>query len=131
MSRWISLVKTEPALFTNAVQAVIGIVAAFGIGFTPDQVAGFLAATAAVLTAVTAAATRPVQVSAFTGLVTATGVLVAAYGIHLNTGIVGSVNFLLTALFGLLTRAQVTPVASLRKPPPAAPSIIPPATQKL
>lgn len=117
----LNLIRTEPALFTSTMQAVLGIVAAFGIGFTADQTAGILAVTAALLAAVTAAVTRPVHPAAFTGLVTAAAVLVAAYGIHLPANLVGSVNFLLTtgfAMFGV--RPQVTPVATLKAKAAAA-----------
>lgn len=116
MARLLNLVKTEPALFTSAVQALLGIIAASGIDFTADQTAGILAVTAALLAAVTAAVTRPVTPAAFTGLVTAAAVLIAAYGVHLNAELVGSVNFLITtgfAFFGV--RSQVSPVATLRK----------------
>ena len=116
MSRLTSLIKTEPALFTSAAQALLGVIAAFGVGFTADQTAGILAVTAAALAAVTAAVTRPVNPAAFSGLVTAAGVLIAAYGIHLNADLIGSINFLLSTVFAFLgTRAQVTPVAKLRE----------------
>lgn len=117
----LSLVKTEPALIASAVQALLGVIVAFGGALTSGQVAAILAVSAAILTAVTAAATRPLQVAAFTGLVTAAGVLVASFGVHLGSGEVAAVNFLITAVFALLTRAQVTPVATLNaaKPQPA------------
>lgn len=131
MSRLLSLIKTEPALFSGAAQAVLGIIAAFGIGFTADQTAGILAVTGALLGAVTAAVTRPVSPAAFSGLVTAAAVLVTAYGVHLPAGAVGSVNLLVSTGFALLgARPQVTPVAKLHpgtRPVPVPPGPVPPA----
>lgn len=119
-SRLLSLFRTEPALFTNAAQAAIGIIAAFGISFTAGQSAAVLAVTAALLAAVTAAYARPVTPSAFTGLVTAAGVLVAAYGVHFPADLVGGVNLLIATVFAMLTRANVTPVVTLKKMAAAA-----------
>lgn len=115
LGRLANLFRTEPAIFTNAVQAVIGIVAAFGIGFTADQTAAILAVTGALLAVVTAILVRDVTPAVFTGLVTAAGVLVAAYGIHLSADLVGSLNLLITSLFAMLTRMQVTPVVTLKR----------------
>lgn len=128
MSRFLSLIKTEPALVTNAVQAMAGIIVAFGAGLTTDQTGAILAVTAAVLTAITAAMTRPLQVSAFTGLATSAAVLAVSFGVHLPAGGVASVNLLITALFAVLTRAQVTPVATLHAHPGTRPvPVVPPA----
>lgn len=116
----LNLIKTEPALIASVVQALLGVVTVFGVGLTADQSGAFLAVTAAILTAVTAWSTRPLQVSAFTGLANAAGVLAVSFGMHLPAGAVASVNLLIATVLALLTRAQVTPVAKLSPavPPP-------------
>ena len=133
MSRFIQLVKTEPALFTGAVQAVLALIAGTGLNLTAAQSGAVLAATTAVLALIAAAATRPFQVSALTGVVTVAGTLAVAFGVkNADPGLVASVNGVIVAAFAFFgIRPQVTPVASLSKPPPAAPSIIPPSPQKL
>ncbi len=127
-AKLLNLIKTEPQLAANAVQALLGVLVAFGIGLTTDQAGAVLGITAAVLTAVTAASTRPLQVSAFSGLVTAAAVLAVSFGMHLPAGGVASVNLLISAVLALLARGQVTPVAKLNaaKPKPA-PGMVPPA----
>ena len=113
MAKILAYLSTEKPLIANLVQAVIGLVTAFGFHLTSDQAGAWMAASAALLTAVTAALTRPLQASAFTGLVTAAGVLVASYGAHLSTSAVGSVNFLITSVFALLP--PVVAVATVKR----------------
>jgi hypothetical protein len=119
----LNLIRNEPALLTSTAQAVLGIIVAFGIGLTADQTGAILAVWAAALAAVTAAYARPVGVSAFTGLVTAAAVLIASFGFHVSADVVGSVNFLITAVCALLARGQLTTLVTLRKRQVAAATI--------
>lgn len=116
MSRFINLVKTEPALFVGAVQAILALVAGAGLNLTAAQSGGLLAATTAVLTLIAAIATRPFQVSALTGVVTVAGTLAVAFGLkNVDPGLVASVNGVIVAAFAFFgIRPQVTPVATLK-----------------
>jgi hypothetical protein len=69
-----------------------------------------------VFAAATAAVTRPIAPSAFTGLVAAVAALLAAYGLELGPEKVGALNAVVLAGLGLLTRGQVSPTN-----PPAGP----------
>lgn len=125
LSRIWTFLKTEPVLVTNAVQAALGVVVAFGIGLTADQTGAILGACGAVLTVIAAVSVRPLQVSAFTGLVTAAAALALSFGVHLPAGGVASANLLVAAVLAVATRAQVTPVAKLPKPAPVPPAADP------
>ncbi|WP_256727277.1 hypothetical protein [Streptomyces acidiscabies] len=62
----------------------------------------------------TAAITRPVAPSAFTGLVSAGVALLAAYGLNVSAETVGSLNACVLAVLGLITRGQVSPTAAVK-----------------
>ncbi len=116
MKSLLNLIKTEPALITGVVQAVIGLVAGRGFTLCAGQAGADLAVTTAVLGLHTAIATRPFQVSALTALVTAVVTLLIAFGVkNVSPGIVSTLNAAIVAVAALLVRVHVTPVAALRK----------------
>lgn len=129
MSRLLELARTEPAAVTAIVQALIGLVVQFGFTLTAAETGSLLAATTAGLAVIAAAATRPFQVSALTGLLTALGTLLLAFGVpHVQAGMVTAVNAVVVGAFAFLgTRPQVTPVAKLHRPVPVPPGPVPPA----
>jgi hypothetical protein len=121
MIKLITLVKTEPALFTAAVQALLSVLVATGLSLTAGESGAILAVTTAVLALATAIATRPFQVSALTGFLTAVFTLALAFGVHgIQPGLVAAVNGAVVAIAALIVRVHVTPVASL-------PTVAPPA----
>jgi hypothetical protein len=73
-----------------------------------------------------AAAVDKVTPVLFTGLLTAVGTLIMAFGVpHVTGGLVSAVNALLAIVLASLLREKVTPVAAKGKPaprPPAPPS---------
>jgi hypothetical protein len=54
-------IRTEPALVAAVVQAVLGLVVAFGLDLTGEQTAGILAVTTAVLALVVRRNVTPVE----------------------------------------------------------------------
>jgi hypothetical protein len=52
--------KREPALVIGAVQAIIALAVAFGLGLSAEQTGAILAASAAILALVTRSQVRPV-----------------------------------------------------------------------
>lgn len=52
-------IRSEPVLVTGLVQAVIGLIVAFGVGLTGEQTAAILAVTAAVLALVARSKVTP------------------------------------------------------------------------
>lgn len=66
--------KREPVLWMAVVQALLGVVVAFGVGLSADQTAAIMAATAAVLALVTRTQVTPnVRIHAAKRAVTADG----------------------------------------------------------
>ena len=115
----INLIKTEPALITAVVQAALSLIAATGLTLTAGQSGAILAVTTALLALITAAATRPFQVSALTGLLTAAFTLAIAFGVTgITPGFVAAANGAIVAIAALLVRVHVTPVASIQKQVP-------------
>ncbi len=110
----LTIIKSEPALITGAVQAILALVIAVGVNLTAVQSGSILAATTAGLAAIAAMATRPVQVPALTGLITAVVTLLAAFGVNrIQPGVVTTLNGVIVAIMALALRQHVTPVVTL------------------
>ncbi|MEV1331112.1 hypothetical protein AB0J20_16220 [Micromonospora costi] len=106
----------EPTLWIQAIAALLGVFVTFGLpGLSATQAAAIVAALTAAAAAVNAALVRPVAPAAFTGLVTAVAVLVAAYGLNVSQETVGAVQVAVVGFLALLTRNQVTPAADPRQ----------------
>ncbi|MEU7771215.1 hypothetical protein AB0C44_07805 [Micromonospora taraxaci] len=106
----------EPTLVIQAISALLGVVVTFGIdGLSATQAAAIVAVLTAVTTAINATMVRPIAPAAFTGLVTAVAVLVAAYGLDVSQETVGAVQVAVVGVLALLTRNQVTPAADPRQ----------------
>lgn len=107
----------EPALILATVSASLSLLVSFGFdGLSAEQAAAIVAVLSAVFAAVTAAITRPIAPSAFTGLVAAVVVLLAAYGMDVSQETVGAVNAVILAVLGLVTRGQVSPTTAPARP---------------
>jgi hypothetical protein len=113
----------EPALWINAISAGLGILVSFGLTWMDD---GKAAAIVAVLTAgaavLTAASTRPIALSAFTGFIGTVAILAAAYGFDVSQQTVGAVQLAVVAVLTLLARGQITPTADPRPLPESVPA---------
>lgn len=116
MSRIIAIAKNEPAAVVAVVQTLLALIVQFGFTLTPAETGGILAATAAALGLIAAIATRPFAPAAVTGLLTALGTVLVAFGVpHVTSGMVSGLNALILALFALTAvRPQVTPLAKIR-----------------
>ena len=110
------LVKTEPALFVGLVQTALALLVSTGLHLTAAQAGSIEAAAAAALGLVVAASTRPFQVAALTGLISALGTLVTTFGLHhVTPGQVSAVNAFVVAILALILRSHLTPKASAVK----------------
>lgn len=104
----------EPALWIAVLAGGVDLLATLGWdGLSTHQAALIVAAVNAVAAAVTAALTRPIAPSAFTGVVAAVAALLAGYQLDVSQATVGAVNTLVLAVLFLLTRGQVTPAAEV------------------
>jgi len=100
----------EPVVILNTLSAVLGLVVTLGItSLTAEQAGATVAVVSAVLGGIAAAMTRPVAPQAFTAIVAAGAVAVAAFGYEVSQETVGAINTVVLAGLTLLTRVQVTP----------------------
>lgn len=127
LAKILNIIKTEPAMITAVVQAILAVIVSFGFSLTAAETGSIMAVTTALLAAVTALSARPVAVSALTGLVSAVVTLLVAFGVHgIQPDMVASVNAAIVAISALVLRGHITPMATLRaeagkKAPPAQP----------
>ncbi|WP_217235479.1 hypothetical protein [Streptomyces sp. AC555_RSS877] len=110
----------EPALIIATVSAALSLLVTFQFGLSAEQAGAVVAVISAVFAVATAAVTRPIAPSAFTGLVAAVAALLAAYGLELSAEKVGALNAVVLAGLALMTRGQVSPAS------PTAPASTPP-----
>lgn len=110
----------EPALIVGALSAALSLVVTLGVGLTANQAGAWTAVITAVFAVITAVMTRPVAPAAFTGLVTVTATLLAAYHFDVSAGTVAAVNGTVLAVLTLLTRGQVSPTVARKPVGPAA-----------
>lgn len=99
----------EPALVIAAISAGLSLLVTFNIGLSGEQAGALVAVISGALAAVTAAMTRPIAPSAFTGLVAAAVALLSAYGFDVAPETVGALNAVVLAVLALVTRGQVSP----------------------
>lgn len=108
----------EPAVVTATISAGLSLVVTLGVGLSADQAGAWTAVISGAFAVVTAVLTRPVAPAAFTGLVTVTATLLAAYHFDVSGGTVAAVNGTVLAVLTLLTRGQVSPAIK----PPSGPT---------
>ncbi|GAA4799486.1 hypothetical protein [Streptomyces ziwulingensis] len=100
----------EPVAVLNTLSAALGFVVSLGVTpLTAETSAAIVAFVTALLGGIAAARTRPIAPQAFTTVVAAGAVLVAAFGFEVSQATVGAVNGVVLAALTLLTRVQVTP----------------------
>jgi hypothetical protein len=128
------LLSLEPVFAAGTVQAVLALVVALGFHLSAGVTGGIEAVAAAVLALIAAAVVNKVSPVLFTGLLSAVGTLLIAFGVpHVSGGLVSAANGVLVIVLTSLLREKVSPLAAPAKPtrvppaPPAPPGV--PATQ--
>ena len=112
-------VKLEPVFAAGTVQAVLALVVALGFHLSAGVTGSIEAVAAAVLALVTAAVVNKTTPVLYTGLLTAVGTLIMAFGVpHVTSGLVSAVNALVAIVLASLLREKVSP-SSAAKPAPA------------
>lgn len=102
----------EPALWIATISAVLSVVVTFGLPWLDDgdatNIVAIITAGGAVITAIK---TRPIAISAFTGLLSTAAVLAAGYGLDVPQQMLGAVQLAIVAIVTLIARGQITPAA--------------------
>ncbi len=108
-----SLLKFEPVLSAGTVQAVLALVVALGFHLSVGVTGSIEAVAAALLALLAASAVDKATPVLFTGLLTAVGTLVIAFGVpHVTSGLVSAVNAVVAIVMASLLREKVTPTAA-------------------
>jgi hypothetical protein len=116
----------EPALWLAVVAAALGLLAVPDVGVLSVIQAGlWIAVVNGVVGVATAVLTRPIAPSAFTYLIGAGVALWNEYFRDVSDAFTAQANILVLAVLVLLTRDQVTPIASID---PARGLVRPPGT---
>lgn len=103
----------EPVFSAGTVQAVLALVVALGFSLSAGTTGAIEAVAAALLALLAATAVDKVTPVLFTGLLTAVGTLLIAFGVpHVTSGVVSAVNAVLAIVLASLLREKVTPKAA-------------------
>lgn len=109
------LLKLEPVLSAGTVQAVIALIIAVGFHLSAGVTGGIEAVAAALLALLTAMQVNSVTPTLITGLLTAVGTLVIAFGVpHVSSGEVSALNAVVAIVMASLLREKVTPAAAIK-----------------
>jgi hypothetical protein len=93
-------------------QAVVALIVALGTALSARQAGSIEAVAAALGALIVAVSVHPFQVPALTGLLTAAGTVLIAFGVHrVSIETVSAVNLVITAVIAGYVRTQVAPVA--------------------
>lgn len=107
----IKLFGREPAMWIQALTALLALFVGFGVpGLSDTLAAAVTALAAAIFAAVQALAVQPVAPTVFSGVIAAAAPLVMHFGLDLTQQQVGLVSIAVATVVGLLVRSQSTPV---------------------
>jgi hypothetical protein len=109
VSKVLTLIRGEPTVLLYSLNAVVALAVSFGLHLGHTQEAAVMTLAAAVLTMVTAAATRPVAVSALTGALATALTAAGTFGLHLTAQQTGSLITVVTLVLMHGLRGSVSP----------------------
>ena len=117
--------KYEPALILYGVNAAVAAALAFGLfNLTTTTAAAVTVILTAVLGIITAAVTRPVNVSVITAAFATGLTALGAFGLHLSITKEGSLVALLSVVLSLLLRVHVSPSVRYARTQQAVPTAV-------
>jgi hypothetical protein len=131
LARLLTLIRTDPALVMSLVQAALAATVSLGYALTAAQTGAVEGAVTAVLGFTVAAYTRPFRTGAATALVSAVGTVLLAWKVpHISSGLVSTVNVLVTGVLMLAVTSPLTDSLAVirarhRLPRHAAPRMLP------
>jgi hypothetical protein len=109
LARLRALLAYEPAVLAWALNGGVAAVVAFLLHLGPTQTAAITTIATALAATYTAIRARPVAVSAITGAVATIATASATFGLHLAPSVTATVVTVLSAVLGLVFRANLTP----------------------
>lgn len=112
-----ALLAYEPAALAWAINGGVATVLAFLVHLDQPQIAAVTTITTALSALYTAIRARPVSVSILTGSLAVIATASASFGLHLPPDVIAAGVTALSAILGLVFRANVTPVARPVAPP--------------
>lgn len=108
-----ALLAYEPAVVAWAVNGGVATVLAYVVHLSPTAGAAVTTITTALAAAYTAARAKPVAVSAIVGALATIATAGAAFGLHVSPEVIASGVTVLSAVLGLVFRANLTPRAAV------------------
>ncbi len=111
----LKIIKLNPSAILFGLNAAIAMATAWGLNLSPDAQGALVTIATAVITIVTAAATRPVGLQLITGAVASAAVAFGAFGLHLSAGQVSSGTVVLSIVLAGFFHLAHTPVTQFRK----------------
>ena len=111
----LKIIKLNPSAILFGLNAAIAMATAWGLNLSPDAQGALVTIATAVITIVTAAATRPVGLQLITGAVASAAVAFGAFGLHLSAGQVSTGTVMLSLVLAGIFHLAHTPVAAVRK----------------
>ena len=117
LQRFVAWFRSESAVLAFALSAGVTACAAFGFKAPAHDVAAVEMIGAALVSIVTALATRPVSVPVVTGAVMEIATAAAAFGLKLSAAELGALAPVVSIVVSLLLRQAVTPVVAMKKRP--------------
>ncbi len=109
------LVRLNPSAILFGLNAAIAMATAWGLNLSPDVQGAVVTIATAVITIVTAAATRPVGLQLITGAVASAAVAFGAFGLHLSAGQVSSGTVVLSIVLAGFFHLAHTPVSAWKQ----------------
>lgn len=117
MPAWLkNLWAFEPAALAWAVNGGLAALLGVALHLGPTPVAAVATVTTALSTVVTAVKARPVNVSVLVGSLATIATACAAFGLHLPAPVIATGTAVLSAVLGLVFRANLTPAARVSGP---------------
>jgi hypothetical protein len=101
----------EPALWLEAIKAVVIVLALIIPSLSVDVQNAILVIATAVIALLQGVLVRPFQVPVITGFVQTVGVAIGAFGLNISPVLLAAVVVMVGALATLVSRVQVTPAA--------------------
>lgn len=116
MSKPLTIFGREPAVLVGALEALIAVLLAFGLGISPESYGPWVALVVAVGGVLTAIGTTDTLLGAVIGALKAAVVLVAVYGLTLTDQQTGALIGVVTVAFSLYQRTQTSPLVAVKGP---------------